>query len=73
MAPMVPSTQVSASVPSSLTLPSSGSTASICSSPSPFLHYPLLRRSADITLNMLNNRDDSDDDDRMTMSVFNST
>lgn len=46
--------------------------ASSCSSPSPFLHYPLLRKSADITLNMLNARDDSDDDERVSMSVFNS-
>jgi hypothetical protein len=47
---------------------------SICPSPSPFLHYPLLRKSADITLNMLNARDDSDDEERKAgLSVFNST
>ena len=35
---------------------------------------PLLRKSADITLNMLNARDDSDEDDRKAgLSVFNST
>ena len=46
---------------------------SICPSPSPFLHYPLIGKSADITLNRLNARDDSDDEDRKAgLSVFNS-
>ncbi|KAK7602652.1 hypothetical protein V9T40_006626 [Parthenolecanium corni] len=44
--------------------------ASSCSSPSPFLHYPLLRKSADITLNMLNARDDSDDDERVSIGFY---
>lgn len=53
-----------------LTLAASSTTTSVCSSPSPFLHYPLLRKSADITLNMLNARDDSDEEDRIASSVF---
>lgn len=79
MSSISPTEAVSAIPSSSSTLPlqtatmaSSNTTTSICSSPSPFLHYPLLRKSADITLNMLNARDDSDDEDRIGLSVFNS-
>ncbi|XP_065218043.1 chromatin complexes subunit BAP18-like [Planococcus citri] len=78
MSSISPNSEPLSAVPSSSstlqtnTMASSNTTTSICSSPSPFLHYPLLRKSADITLNMLNARDDSDDEGRIGLSVFNS-